>query len=238
MTLRRLLPSPADSPARAGHDEHDTLTVDEAAAGYRPRPSHRPWVALCMVSSLDGSTVADQRSAGLSSPTDAALMSALRRAADVIVVGAGTVRDEQYGPPRKSGQRIGVVTRTGRLPFDSPLFTSGAGFAIMPVDGPAVPIDTVRAGHGEVDLAAALAQLDASVVQAEGGPSLNGQLAAADLIDELNLTISPMIAGGDGDRLVAAAPPLTHDFHLTQLLEADGFLFGRWLRHRHPTPAG
>ena len=66
-----------------------------------------------MVASIDGSTVVGGNSAGLSSPTDTAVLAQLRAIADVIVVGAGTVRDEGYGPPRKQGQRIGVVTRIG-----------------------------------------------------------------------------------------------------------------------------
>lgn len=208
------------------------LSADEAAAGHRPRLAHRPWVALCMVASLDGSTTFHGRSGGLSSPADVALLGALRRSADVIVVGAGTVRDEQYGPPKKAGQRLGVVTNSAALDFETPLFRSGAGFLIMPEDGPDVPVDALRAGHHTVDVAAALAMLDAEVVHAEGGPTLNAALAAADLIDELNLTISPIIAGGDGARVVAGAAALDQRYELRRLLEADGLLFARWVRAR------
>ena len=103
--MRRLLPEPADD-----------ISVDEAysfALGDRPG---RPWVGLCMVASIDGSTVVGGNSAGLSSDTDTAVLGRLRRLADVIVVGAGTVRDEGYGAPRKPGQRVGVITpeRQGR----------------------------------------------------------------------------------------------------------------------------
>ena len=72
----------------------------------------RPWVGICMVASLDGATVVEGRSGGLSNPQDAAVLARLREAADVIIVGAATVRQESYGPPRKAGQRIGVVTAT------------------------------------------------------------------------------------------------------------------------------
>jgi len=69
-------------------------------------------------------------------------------------------------------------------------------------------------------------------VQAEGGPMLNGLLASADLVDELNLTISPQITGGDGPRLTTGAEPLGQRMDLAHILEDDGFLFTRWVRRR------
>jgi riboflavin biosynthesis pyrimidine reductase len=185
-----------------------------------------------MVASLDGSTVVADTSRALSSDVDRDVLLGLREIADLMLVGAGTVRTEGYGAPRKPGQRVGVVSRTGNLDFTSPLFTSGAGFLIMPESAPEVPVDSIRAGANELDLAGALAQLDAHFVQAEGGPALNGALAAADLIDELNLTISPIISGDDGPRLTSGAPPLLHRMDLAHLLEDDGFLFARYLRRR------
>ncbi|HRE03686.1 MAG TPA: dihydrofolate reductase family protein, partial [Ilumatobacteraceae bacterium] len=92
--------------------------------------------------------------------------------------------------------------------------------------------ETVRAGRGEIDLTAALARLPGSphLVQAEGGPLLNGALAAADLIDEINLTLSPLVIGGDAERLTAHAPPVRHGFHLAHLIEHDSYLFARYVR--------
>lgn len=220
--MRRVWPDPVDD-----------LTVDEAVTHERPRhPSGRAWLMLCMVTSLDGSTVVDGRSGGLSHPVDAALLGALRRQADMVLVGAGTVRAESYGPPRRPGQRIVVVSRTGAVDFSSPLFTSGSGLLALPTDAPEVPVPSVRAGTGSVDLAGVVAQLDAQVIQVEGGPSLNATLAAADLIDELNVTVAPMLTGGDGPRLTAGAPALTHRLRLAQLAEHEDYLFMRWLRHR------
>jgi riboflavin biosynthesis pyrimidine reductase len=72
--------------------------------------------------------------------------------------------------------------------------------------------------------------LDADFVQAEGGATLNGALAAADLIDELNLTISPQIAGGDGPRVTGGAEQVSRRMQLAHVLEEDGFLFTRYLR--------
>jgi riboflavin biosynthesis pyrimidine reductase len=218
------------------------VTADELAAGDRRRVGARPWVGLCMITSLDGSTVVEQRSGALSSRNDAAVLGALRRAADVIVVGAATVRIERYGPPKKPGQRLGVVTTTGDVDPASELFASGAGFLIMPVDGPRAPagerglIDTLRAGTGRVDLAQALTRLgevvdDPTFVQAEGGPRLNASLLEAGCVDELNLTIAPAFAGGDGRRVTDGAPPEVTGFRLVQLVvDEDSYLFGRWQR--------
>ena len=220
--MRRLLPDPVDH-----------VSVAEVYGVRRPRPAGRPWVGVCMVSGLDGSTVVDDTSRALSSPTDTAVLLGLRQIADLIVVGASTVRIEGYGPPSKAGQRIGVVSSAGAgLDFDMPLFASGAGFVICPEDAPELPVPTVRAGLGSLDLAGALALLDVDFVQAEGGAVLNAALAAADLIDELNLTISPVISGGDGPRLTTGAPPLLHRMTLAHLCEDDGFLFTRYLRVR------
>ena len=143
--MRRLFPDPADD-----------LTVDDAYGSPLQSRADAPWVGLCMVSSIDGSIAVDGTSAKLSSPTDAAVLNRLRQLADVIVVGAGTARDEGYGAPRKAGQRIGVVTRSGRLDYDSDLFGSGAGFVISSETGASdVPdgIDVLRAGVDDVDVA-------------------------------------------------------------------------------------
>ena len=218
-TMRRLFDSPTDH-----------VTVREAYDVERPRPATRPWVGVCMVSSIDGSTVVDSNSRGLSSKADQEVLLTLRDLADVLIVGAATVRIEGYKPPRKAGQRVGVISRRGDVDVTTPLFTSGAGFLILPDDAPPAAVDSVRAGAGAVDLAGALAQLDAQFVQAEGGATLNGALAAADLIDELNLTISPQLAGGDGPRVTGGAQQLSHRMRLVHVLEEDDFLFTRYLR--------
>jgi len=186
-----------------------------------------------MVTSIDGATMIDGTSGGLSSATDHELLLGLRSMADVVIVGAATVRAEGYGAPRKAGLRIGVVTAsTAGLDWTMPLFATGAGFVITTEDAPEVPVPAVRAGVGDVDLAAAVAQLDIGMLQAEGGALLNGSLAAADLIDELNLTISPQLSGGDGPRLTAGAPDLSQRMSLVHVLEDDGFLFTRYVRER------
>ena len=195
-----------------------------------------------MVASLDGTTVVAGRSAALSTANDTALLVALRRAADVVLVGAGTVRSEGYGRPKQARLRIGVVTSTGDIDAASELFASGSGFLVMPEDGPAAPrgpsgaVDTVRAGMGRVDLSLALTRLDEVMeppefAQAEGGPRLNATLLDAGCVDELNMTIAPAMAGGDGPRLTDGAPATFVGYELVQLATDDeSFLYGRWRR--------
>ena len=186
-----------------------------------------------MVSSLDGSTVIDDNSRALSSDADRDVLVGLRDIADLMLVGAATVRIEGYGVPRKPGQRVAVVSRTGDIDYSTDLFTSGAGFMILPETAPQVPVDSIRSGIDTVDFVGALAQIDAAFIQAEGGAALNAALAAADVIDELNLTFSPVICGGDGPRLTAGAPAVLHRMDLAHVLEDDGFLFTRYIRRRN-----
>jgi riboflavin biosynthesis pyrimidine reductase len=218
------------------------VALDELYGVPRQRHNDRPWVGLCMIASLDGSTVIEGRSGLLGNPTDTAVLGALRRAADAIIVGAATVRQEAYGPPRKPGQRLGVVTSTGDVDPGMELFTSGAGFLIMPEDGPQPAsgrhgrLEIVRAGHGRVDVALALRRLDRVMdppvfVQAEGGPRLNGSLLDAECVDELDLTVSPVLVGADGPRLTVGGRPATARFDLVHLgVDDEGYLYTRWTR--------
>jgi riboflavin biosynthesis pyrimidine reductase len=225
--LRRIHPEPATD-----------VTIRESYDVARPQPAGRPWIELCMVASLDGSTVVDGRSRGLSNSCDTEVVLTLRDLADVIVVGAGTARAEGYGPPRKGGQRVGVVSNSGRVDERSALFASGAGFLIVPESAPETTVETVRAGTTLVDLGLAIARLgvvagEVAFVHAEGGPQLNGALATADLIDELNLTLSPRLAGGNGPRLTVGGSDVSSAFELAHLVvDEESFVFSRWVRRR------
>lgn len=232
--LRRVHPIP---------DRDGTTTIAEAYSVERRSHPHRPWIGLCMVASLDGAVTVEGSSGGLGNPNDLELLITLRRLADVVVVGAGTARGEGYGPPRKPGQRIGVVTNRGTAGGSvdpaSPLFTSGAGFLIAPEAAEIeADIEVLRAGDEVVDLAMAMSSIDRIVpgvgyIQAEGGPTLNAAMLAADLIDELDLTISPLVVGNPGPRMTAGDDPLDARFDLAHLLvDDDGFVFGRWTRRR------
>jgi riboflavin biosynthesis pyrimidine reductase len=227
--MRQLLPSP-DRP----------ITIAEAYAAPLGTRSDRPWVGLSMVASIDGSTVLDGASGGLSSENDIGVLSRLRQIADVVVVGSSTVAGEGYGPPKKPGQRIGVLTRSGDVDTNTELFTSGSGFIITTTRAEISDdaIDVIRAGDDDIDLHAAIASIPdlcpgAAFVQAEGGPTVNGAFTAADLFDEMNITTSPATIGGAGPRLVHDGPDVTHRFELEQLLIDDqSFVFSRWRRLR------
>jgi riboflavin biosynthesis pyrimidine reductase len=227
--IRRLLPSLGD--VRSMRDAYD---LD------RPDPGHRPWVSLCMVASVDGSIALDGASGGLGNANDRAVLLGLRALADLVLVGAGTVRGEGYGRPGRRDLRIGVVTNSGSLDLDAELFRSGAGFLVAPRSAPIDEdrVDVLRAGDEAVDLADAIARLHeirpgVRHVQVEGGPSLNAALLDADLLDELAVTVSPQLVGGDGPRLTSGADESSRHYRLDQLLvDVEGYLFGRWLRHR------
>jgi riboflavin biosynthesis pyrimidine reductase len=225
--MHRLFPLPPDD-----------VTVAEAYSAPLGARQDRPWVSLSMVASLDGSTVVDGRSGRLGNTTDSAVLRQLRSLSDIILVGSGTVRAERYGPPSKPGQRIGVVTASGRVDLTTELFSSGSGFVITTditnleaADG----IDVVRAGYDRVDLRVAIDRLRSigrrvTTVQAEGGSTLNGSLLEADLIDEINVTTAPLAVSGQGARLATGAD-VARRFDLGQLLVDDeGYLFSRWMR--------
>lgn len=210
-----------------------------------------------MVASIDGATQVDGRSGGLGGPADRQMFLALRSIPDVILVAAGTVRAEQYGPPRPTaavregrigrGQsgapRIAIVSGSLDLDLGTALFTeaeapplviTGAGADEDRLAAVRRMADVVTAGAGgRVDLAAALGALrdrGVQVVLAEGGPSLNGQLLAAGVVDELNLSISPVLTGHAGKGLTSGPPP-SHpaEMALSHALTADGFLFLRYV---------
>jgi len=186
-----------------------------------------------MVMSLDGRTVVDQHSRHLSGPADLAMLVALRRAADVVIVGAQTAIIDTYDQTVRPDLAIGVVTTTARLNPASPLFSTGPGFLITPEDT-VVPAGfrVVRAGRGTVDLPRALEQIDGDFAQLEGGPSLNAAMFAADLVDEINVTVSASLVGGKGPALATSAIPLMHRYELAHVVTDDGFAFLRYLRAR------
>jgi riboflavin biosynthesis pyrimidine reductase len=189
-----------------------------------------------MIASLDGSVVIGGTSGGLGNANDLAVLLTLREVADVVIVGNSTARGEGYGAPA-SGVRIGVVTNSGDVDLSSELFRSGAGFVITHerAELPA-GVDIVRAGTEHVDLAAAMSGLQAVVatvrhVHVEGGPTLNGALHAAGLVDEFNLTVAPMLVAGRGSRAGVGDVEIARRFDLAHLLaDDDGFVFGRWVR--------
>lgn len=248
--MRQLLPPPTGSSSSPVDPVRLYLGAD------RPRPADRPWIAVGMVASLDGATAVDGTSGALGGDADKAVFRAVRAIADFIVVGAGTLRTENYGPVRYSDEvrvarreagrdpeppRLAVVTSSLDLDLDSDLFRSERPPLVFTtvdadderVEAVAAVTDVHRAGEGRVDLTSAaqvLGAQGAEVVVSEGGPSLNGALADAGLIDEVCLSLAPQLAGGDSARIVAGAEAVDETYRLDSLLEADDVLFARWVR--------
>ena len=190
-----------------------------------------------MIASIDGATAVAGVSGGLGGLADQALFAVLRSQADVVLVAAGTVRAEHYGP---LAVPMAVLSRSCRLDWDS-LFTAAITppIVITVAEAPALEhkkaadlADVIIAGERDVDLAAALgalAERGYARVLAEGGPTLNGQLAAAGLLDELCRTVSPLLAGGGAKRILAGpALPSGSGWQIRSLCEQDGFLFLRY----------
>ena len=209
---------------------HDSVDLDQQYADPARRGAGRPWVLINMIASLDGGTVVSGRSGGLGGPGDKAVFATLRRLADVVLVGAATVRAEGYHAPKKPGQRIAVVTRSADLDWSSDLFRSDAAVVVTVEGTPDLPVPTIRAGVDRVDLAAALARIEAEVVLCEGGPMLNGQLVVEDLVDEICLTIAPTTIAGESKRITTNRREASAAMRLAHVLEDDGYLFCRYLR--------
>lgn len=182
-----------------------------------------------MITTPDGAIDEHGRSRPLGGPADQQGLIDLRSRASVVLVGAGTARAENYGPPSRVGLRIGVVTMSCALDFASPLFASGSGFVVTTSSAPTVPVDSVRAGTHAIDFAAVVAQLPDGIVHVEGGPQLNAALFDADLVDAINLTFSPHLVGSRGPGL-SAAPHASRRFTLVSQELRDGFVFVRYER--------
>jgi riboflavin biosynthesis pyrimidine reductase len=164
----------------------------------------------------------------------------LRKQADAIMIGAGTMRAERYGP--MPGDRLMVlVSNRLDLPWDAGLFTEGRGhvvcFTTAETEPPetATPVEVIR-GDGMVDLRAAMRHLrvehDVRALLCEGGPHLHAQLVDEDLVDELFITIAPKLAGGFGPKLVEGLSERVRELELAWLLEEEGELFARYRLRR------
>jgi riboflavin biosynthesis pyrimidine reductase len=215
--LRSLLPEATDQ----------VDLVEMYSREVRP-PSGRPFVRVNMVSTLDGAIALGGRAGEISGPADRSLFFVLRSLADLVLVGAGTVRAENYGPvklPEEVQQtrvgrgqsplpRLAVVTHRVDLDFGSRLFVGANQRPIVIAPGGADPralaearlvADVLATGTETVDLPSALAALGDQGIRhilCEGGPTLNESLVGASLVDEFCLTLSLKLAVGEGEGLV------------------------------------
>lgn len=185
-------------------------------------------VRVNFVASVDGAVTHNGRSGGLSDDADKRYFELLRRVCDVVLVGAGTVRDEGYGPMRVSDESALWRVANG-LP-EHPVFAIVSGALDLEPDSrifteaPVRPIvftttrgahrvaefsdlaDVVVAGTDKVpgaDIVAALHEHNLRSVLCEGGPHLFGSMLAAKVVDELFLTVNPSLEAGDAMRILA-----------------------------------
>jgi riboflavin biosynthesis pyrimidine reductase len=229
----------------------------DLATVYAYPQGARRWLRANMVASVDGAAVASGKSQGLSGEADKRIFGVLRALADVVLVGAGTVRAEEYKPAKvreqyqaaraAAGQQptaaIAVVSRSLNMDFTQPLYTepviptiilttSEASTARVEA-AKAAGCEVIAAGTGQVDLALAvdrLAERGLGRILCEGGPHLLAQIAAAGRLDELCLSIAPQLRGGDATRILNG-PDLTNGLPLIlhTLLAEDGYLFARYV---------
>lgn len=247
--FRRLLPEPGKVTAGEILGELDPLT--------RP-PRDRPYTVVNFVSSADGRAAFHGRSAPLSDPGDRAMFHGLREHVDAVLVGTGTLRAERYGrivrDPARRHRRTErglapdplscLITRTGDVPFDIPLFDDPHSRVIIfgprriSVPSTAATVETVAIDPGELTLTTAMRRLradfDVRALLCEGGPTVFSALLSEELVDELFLTLAPKLTGGGSDPTPTSGPELPRlaELELRWLLEREGTLFMRYARRR------
>jgi riboflavin-specific deaminase-like protein len=242
MALNRLYPRPGETTAED--------LVGQLDLGSRA-PDDRPYVAVNMVSTLDGRAATDGDTRGLGGPHDRELFHLLRTAADAILVGAGTVRIERYAEAVKSDDLRARRERHGLDPEQPTVIVSAR--LVLPSDlpllqAPGAPVIIATAADHELegvaanvtyertadDLKLLLARLRADhgirSLICEGGPTLVSYMLAAGLIDEFFLSLAPKFAGGGDEPTISTGPALPEpaDAELVWLCEADQALFSRW----------
>jgi riboflavin biosynthesis pyrimidine reductase len=242
---QRLFPEPGEISAP---DALATLRAAERAT------ADRPLVIVDMVTSLDGRATVGGRSKFLGSDADTEMLVELRTIADAVLVGPSTVRAESYGDlaateERRARRRAGglaerphavLITRSGSIPWEAGLFAAAgqpvviySGAAIEPPASVAAPVTVHRVDAPTP--AAALAHLraehDVRVVLCEGGPSLLHSLIADGLVDELFLTLVPVIVGDDAQPRIVSGGRFARgpaELELRWVLRFGGELFLRF----------
>jgi riboflavin biosynthesis pyrimidine reductase len=227
-----------------------------------PDDLQRCWVRGNMIASVDGGATVAGRSGGLGAAGDRALFGRMRQAADVIVVGASTVRTEDYSGAQLSaaarldrvarGQSevppIAVLTRSADLDRDAkffhrtevpPILLTSARTAVEACERFGDLADVVDASGPEPDAVDPGIALDIlrrrglRRVLAEGGPAVLGLFTTADLLDELCVTVAPVLVGGAAQRIVTGPDQVRTPLHRSHVLtDDDGYLYCRYVRSR------
>jgi len=230
--------------------------LDSYLRDARPAPPGRPWVMLNMIASLDGATALDGLSGGLGGPCDRAVLAALRACCDWILVASGTANAERYRMPKgnpaarthrlqkqqTAAPRLAIVTASGKLDPTIPALANEGQPRPLVISGTLADAARLSALNAEIvrlpmpkpqpqAVLQTFHERGATVVLCEGGPTWNGQMLRAGVVDEMCISISPILVGGDSPRVVAAAPQTTvRKMRLRRLLTEDGLLFARYTR--------
>jgi riboflavin-specific deaminase-like protein len=234
----------------------EALTDDDILAGIAHHEGR--WLGVNFVSSVDGAATHAGRSEGLGGPADKRVFDLLRRPCDAVLVGAGTVRTEGYGPMRLDAAStawrlaaglsehpvFAIVSGTLNLDPASRVFAEAPVRPIVVTTEHAPPArrtalsavaDVIVCGSDQLDAAAMVDELASrglARVHSEGGPSLFGALLAADIVDELSITVSPLLEGGDAGRIVSGALTDPRRLRLASILRSDDMLLLRYERER------
>jgi riboflavin biosynthesis pyrimidine reductase len=227
------------------------LSDDELVVGLGPG------LRVNFVQSIDGAATVDGRSGGMSDAADQRRFELLRRVADAVIVGAGTIRIEGYGPLRVSdasarwrvaqGMRehpvLVIVSGLLALDPDSRIFAEARARPIIVTSASPVGAadrarfervaDVIAVGEASVELPVALAGLrdrGLSRLLCEGGPTLFASLLAADLVDELCVTIAPELVSGDAPRIAHGGAAAPRGMELAEVLRSDSALLLRYRR--------
>jgi riboflavin-specific deaminase-like protein len=234
--------------------ERHPTSPEELAFGLKLAelaPPGRPYLGVNMVSALDGKATVDGRTEGLSTDLDRRLFHQLRTQADAVMVGAGTARTERYGRITKSDElrakRVAeglaadplavIVSARLALPPDLPILNEPEQPVLIAtaseesLPGVSDQVEYARVGDDLPKLMALLSEeRGLRSVLCEGGPTLNSYLLSAALVDELFLTVSPRLAGGDDALTIVAGRRLVEpaELALVSLAEHEGELFTRW----------
>jgi riboflavin biosynthesis pyrimidine reductase len=235
--------------------EPGEVQIGEILAGLGLRdqaPADRPYVIANFVSSVDGRATFKEGSGHLGDEGDLEVFRTLRREADAVLAGTGTLRAERYGrilklrASRERRRRRGLapeplattLTRSGDVPLDIPLFAEPEAEVVLfsgreiDVSGVAAQVEVVVLDPP--DLVSALAHLRAHhqvrLLLCEGGPAMLGALVRARLLDELFLTLAPQLTGGGTGPALTTGPelPALRGMELAGVLERAGSLFLRY----------
>ena len=208
-----------------------------------------------MLTTLDGAIAgADGLSGSISSATDRLIFSEVRRLADAVLVGAGTIRAERYNPMKTKPEYqearaaaglqpasvVVIVSRTLDLPWQDPLFHESAQQPIVLTGLHAEASSDLKRAQASADvqqipdleartIIGAMHARGLSRIVCEGGPTLLTLMAAANLIDEYDITLAPILAG-NGEGIVHGDLGEIKRLRLAHAITDDGFVFTKYVR--------